>query len=362
MAEKVKSMFGVYADKMQVVVDKSLDLFAPVWFKKYFDWGTPTTALTFISVIGRSRVEAAASIVERNSPAPIRSRAGLEKLSGSVPAIKESFRMNEEDYRNYLTVQNMTLSDEAKRNMVLDLMFGELKKAGDAPLKRIDIMVLQALSLGKVTVNATNNPDGLILTDIDLLMPVTNYRKPVVVWSSTGTSTPITDIKGIVHDADARGITFEKMLMTPSKFWQFQQSAETIKMLNAFYRLDSKAQTVATLEQINVFLAANMFPQIEIVNVSVGVEKDGITSVYKPFNDASVTFIPSGKLGLIHNAFAIEQMVPVQGINYATYEKVLLKKYAQHNPWAEFTDCELNAFPGLEAIDRIYILDSETAA
>ena len=360
MAEKVKSMFGVYADKMQVVIDKAADKFAPVWFKKYFDWGVPTTSLTFVSVIGRSRIEAAASIVDRNSPAPVRSRQGLEKLSGTIPAIKESFQMNEDEYRNYLTVQNMSLSDEAKRTMLLDMMFGDLKKAGDAGMKRVDIMVLQALSLGKVTVNAANNPDGLILTDIPLLMPATNFKTVIEKWSVSATADPIQDIQTIVVNADAEGKSFEKILMTLTSFWKFQNCAKVIAKLNAFYRLDSKAQTTGTLEQINQFLLANQWPVIEIVNVTVGIEKDGLITPYKPFNDTSVSFIPSGKLGLIHNAFAIEQMEPVQGINYATFEKVLLKKYRTSNPWGEFTDCELNAFPGVEAIDRIYILDVET--
>lgn len=362
MAEKVKSMFGVYADKMQVVIDNAADKFAPVWFKKYFDWGNPTTSLTFTSAIGRTRIEAAASIVDRNSPAPVRSRQGLEKLSGTVPAIKESFQMNEEDYRNYLTVQNMTLSDEAKRNMLLDLLWGDLKKAGEAGLKRVDIMVMQALSLGKVTVNSTNNPDGLILTDIDLLMPALNYKKVVEQWSIPAAAKPITDIKTIVLAATAKGLVFEKMLMSLATFWKFQACAETIASLNAFYRLDSKAQTVGTMEQINQFLTANMFPVIEIVNESIGIEKDGVITPYAPWNADSVSFIPAGKLGLIHNAFAIEQMMPVNGVNYAAYEKVMLKKYSTHNPWGEFTDCELNAFPGVEAIDRIYILDVETKA
>ena len=96
MSEKVKSIFGVYAEKMQLVIDASMDKFAPVWFKKYFDWGNSTSSLTYVSAIGRNRIEAAASVVDRNAPAPLRGRAGLEKLSGTVPAIKESFKLSEE--------------------------------------------------------------------------------------------------------------------------------------------------------------------------------------------------------------------------------------------------------------------------
>jgi len=360
MADKVSSMFGAYALKMQTVIDKSLDKFAPVWFGKYFDWGIPTTTLTFVSVIGRSRIEAAASVVDRNSPAPTRSRLNLEKLSGTVPAIKESFRMNEEDYRNYLTLQNMALTEEAKRTILLDMMFNDLKKAGEAPLKRIDIMVLQALSLGKVTINATNNPDGLVLTDIDLFMPTANRKTVFEKWSIPATATPITDIKLIIQAANAQGLSFSKMLMTLTTFWKLQACAETTKMLAGYYRLGSNMATMGTLDQINQYLAANFLPIVEIVNEQIGIEKDGQITSINPFNDTSVTFIPDGKLGLIHNAFAMEQMEPVANVNYATYQNVLLKKYRQGNPWGEFTDCELNAFPALELIDRIFIMDVET--
>ena len=360
MAEKVKSMFGIYADKLQVLVDKSQDLFAPVWFKKYFDWGNTTTSLTYISVIGRSRIEAAASIVDRNAPAPLRGRQGLEKLSGSIPAIKESFRMTEDDYRNYLTIQSMSLSDDAKRKILLDLLFADLKRAGDAPLKRIDIMVLQALSLGKVTANAANNPDGLILTDIDLLMPLNNFKTVAEKWSVFASATPITDIRNIVQAANAVGLIFDRMLMTPNTFWKLQKCDETSKMLGGFFRLLPNQKILPTMDQVNEFLVANYFPTIDIVNETIGIEKDGIMSTIRPFNDTSVTFIPKGKLGVIHNAFSIEQMEPVDTVSYATYENVLIKKYQQHNPWGEFTDCELNAFPGLETIDSICILDVET--
>ena len=269
--------------------------------------------------------------------------------------------MNEEDYRNYLTVTNMALTEEAKRTILLDMMFNDLKKAGEAPLKRLDIMTLQALSTGKVSVTAANNPDGLVLGDIDLLMPAANKKTVAVVWSSDTTATPITDIKTVILAANALGLQFEKMLMTLNTFWKLQKCAETIKMLAGYYRLASNQTTIGTLDQINQYLVANQFPMIEIVNENIGIESDGAIGTINPWNDTSVTFIPSGKLGLIHNAFAMEQMEPVQNVNYATYQNVLLKKYRQANPWGEFTDCELNAFPSIGIIDRILIMDVATA-
>jgi hypothetical protein len=57
---KIKSVFGSYADKLQAVVDAGKDQFAPVWYPKFFTWGSPQLNLTYTSVLGSSRIEAAA--------------------------------------------------------------------------------------------------------------------------------------------------------------------------------------------------------------------------------------------------------------------------------------------------------------
>ena len=360
MADKIQSMFGVYAENMQAMIDASLDLFKPVWWKNYFDWAPTTSSLNFITAIGRTRIEAAASVVDRNSPAPLRSRAQLEKLSGAVPAIKEAFKMTEEDYRNYLTVQAMSLSDNAKKSQMLDLMFGDIKKASEAPQKRLDIMVLQALSTGKVNIAVTNNPDGIVTGEIDLLMPAANKKTVVEKWSVKASATPITDIKNVVEAAEDKGIMFEKILMNRNTFWKMQKCDEVIDSLKGFYRLTTGQKRVGTLSEINEMLEANGFPVIELVNVTAGIEKDGEISTLKPWNDTSVTFVPSGKLGVIHNAYSIEQMKPVQNVSYAVSDKVLVSKYLKNDPCGEFTGCELNAFPGVESIDSIMIMDVET--
>ncbi len=361
MAEKLNSIFGKYSGKMQVMIDKAQDKFAPVWFKNYFDWGTPKTTLTFETAIGRSRIEAAASVVDRNSSAPLRGRQGIEKLRGEVPAIKEKFKMTEQDYRDWEMLKAMNVADSAKLTTMLDLMFGDIKKVGNASMKRLDFMVLQGISTGEIDLTTTNNPDGIVTGKIDLLMPSTNKRKVAAVWSNPETATPITDIKDAVEAATDRGISFEKILMTRNSFWNLQKCDETIKMLNGFYRLPTNTKRIGTLKEINEMLESNLFPVIEIVNEVIGIEKDGKISTYKPFKDSSVVFIPSGKLGVVHNAIAIEEMHPVEGVSYAKYEKSLISKWSQNDPFGEFTAVELNAFPGFEAIDSIFILDSATA-
>jgi len=359
---KIKSIFAPYSDRLQVMVDASQDKFAPVWWKNYFDWGIPRISLTYETVIGRSRIEAAASVVAHQSSAPLRSRDKLSKLSGEVAAIKEKFQLTEADYRDYLTLQNLSVDDQTKKQALLNLMFSDMKRVGDAAMKRIDMMVLQAVSTGKISMTATNNPDGIVTGDIDLLMPVDNFKKVVEKWSVPETATPITDIKTQVEAGEDAGRSFAKMLMTRSTFWKLQKCNETMSMMAGYFRMNTNQKRVGTLDEINEMLTSNGFPTIELVNEAIGVESDGKISVQRPFKDTSVVFIPAGKLGLINCAIPIEQMKPVAGISYATYENGLISKWQENDPFAEWTAIELKAFPGLEAIDRMYIMDVETKA
>src|SRR5690606_16606977 len=105
----------------------------------------------------------------------------LEKLTGEIPAIKEMFKMAESDYRDFLTMQALNVDDATKRAQLLDFLYGDVKKAGDSAHKRLDIMALEAISTGKISLDINNNPDGLVLANpVDLLMPATNKKKGAV--------------------------------------------------------------------------------------------------------------------------------------------------------------------------------------
>jgi hypothetical protein len=148
--------------------------------------------------------------------------------------------------------------------------------------------------------------------------------------------------------------------MKESLFWIMAYSDEVINALKAFQRIPV-GSVMPTLDQINTFLSANMLPTIELVDVLTGIEKDGIITNYDPWMTTNVALIPEGMLGEIFNSYAIEELKPVAGVNYATNQRILLSKWATNDPWQEMTKSELNAFPGFEAIDSCFILTTATA-
>lgn len=357
---RIKSVFGAYSEQLQFIIDTSLAKFDPVFFTKYFDWGVPRQQLTFSTAIGRKRIEAAASVVSVGSPAPLRSRSNLEKLDGEVAAIKEKLALDERDYREYMALSNLNVDDVTKRNAALDLLFGDVKLVGDSALKRVDMMVLQALSAGVVSMGVTNNPDGIKTGDIDILFSSKNRFNVIDKWSVAANAKPITDIMNRVIEARKRGIIFETILMEFDTFLRMRTADETQSLLAGFFQLGTGQKKLGNLDQVNEYLSSERLPTIEIIDVAFGVEKDGKISTYSPWKANSVSFIPSGKLGKIENALTIEQMKPVADVSYATYQRALISKWSVNDPFAEYTGVELLAFPAIQAIDSIFIMDTET--
>lgn len=361
---QIQSAFAEYTKKLQVMIDSSLELFYPAWYPRYFDWATPSPSLTYTTVIGKSRIEAAASITDRNASAPLRSRQDIAKLSGEVPAIKEKFKLDENDWRNYITLQNIpgaSAADQARVNTALQLVFNDTKKAVDSVESRLDYMVLEGLSTGKITVTVTNNPDGIVTDDIDLLMPAENKINAAGTWSTASTATPFTDFQTITEAAMAKGISHAKILMSRAVWLKMIKTAE-VKDLIAAYTGLRVAKVMPTLDSVNTYLAAQGYPMIELVEKYIGIEKNGVITTAKPFSDTNVVFIPAGKLGMIKNAIPIEKISPVPQVDYGTYKGgILVSKYKQNDPFGEFTAVEANAFPSFEAIDSIYHLNSAGA-
>ncbi|GAO43791.1 major capsid protein [Flavihumibacter petaseus] len=358
---KLKSIFGAYADQLQLVIDARNDRFDPLWYPKYFGLAPKQMSLDFTTVIGATRIEAAASVVDRDSETPLRSRPDLSKYSGSIPAIREMFMMKESDLREYEIMKAMPLSDAARQNAILDLIWNDTKKAGNSVFKRVDMMCLQAVSTGVISLDTTNNPDGIVTGTIDLLMPSDNKKQAAVTWATAATATPITDITNVVKAGQDIGVTFAKILMSPILFGYFKKTKEVIDSLTGFYYGPKPGGSfnpigVTTLDNINNFLSQTGLPTIELVDQSYGVEKDGKIGVLRPFSDNNASFIPAGQLGVIKNAFAIEEFKKSESVSYANFGPALISKWVQNEPVREWTKAEWNAFPGFESIDRTFLL------
>lgn len=350
------SILEPYASRMQVLIDSALALFDPTWFERYFAIDTPQVGLTFETIIGRARIEAAATVASRDGETPLRSRPGLDKVKQEIPVLKEMFKMSETDWRNYEIMRALQTTDAARRDQMLKLLFDDLTKAGNSVMKRMDIFCLQAVSTGQISLDISINPDGIVWQDpIDLLMPDSNYKTSSVSWSDTANAKPFDDIQVVVEEAKGKGKTFVKMLITPN-VWYKLIKIDSVKSIISNYIGQRQTAIMPTIANVNAFLTDQGWPVFELVDQQIGIEKDGKISVIKPFDQNNVSFIPAGRLGTIKNALAVEQLRPVANVQYATFKSALLSKWSQNEPFSEFTKVEWNAFPSVDTIDNIFIL------
>lgn len=351
----VDSIFGDLArpQNLQGMIDGQLPLlFAKSKWRNYLDWGIPQTELTFETVIGRSRIEAAASLVDPDSPAPLRSRGKLEKLSGKIPTMKEAFDLNQSDYRKLKAMQNLPISDKAIKDALLKRLDDDVTNAGLSTDYRIDIMFYQSVSTFEIDAGIINNPDGANLGKVPLLAQDYQKRGVKKSWDDAGADI-FKDIEDTVLFAANKGRSFKEIWIDLTKWMVVRNHPSVIAKLTSYYR-----QTVnlsVTLDRVNEYLVENKMPPFVVMNERRNVELDGKDQIINPFEANNVVFIPDGKLGIVHNAISIEEWEPIDGINYAKYDRALISKWRENNPWKEYTGVELNAFPGLEAIDGIYI-------
>ena len=361
----VDSIFGDLAKpaSLQALVDNTaIDLYPTAVWRQYLDVGLPQASLTYESVIGRSRVQAAASLVDPDAPAPKRGRPSLETLSGKIPTMKEQFEMNQADYRAIMAIkQNSRLSSEGVDGMIVKFLNDDVKSVSKSTDDRLDFMFLQALSSFQIDASVIGNPDGSVHGSIPMLADASQTRKVVKVWSDT-TADALKDIEDVVTYAAGLGRKFKEIQIDRATWTTMKNLAAVKSAISALYNPGSNKNYVVTLASVNEFLVENLLPTIRVVSYSYGIQKDGIVTPTNPFKAANIVFIPEGRLGVLHNATAIEEWSPVEGVSYAKYGNALISKFQENNPWKEYTGIELNAFPGLESIDGIYHLATNVAA
>lgn len=324
-----------------------------------------TPYLTYETLIGSKGNRVAADIVAYDVSAPLKTRKTVDKLSGEIPAIRMKRKMTEIDLNTYNILKAMA---RPEHTALLDLIFGDIDFCVDGANARLEWIVFQALSKGTIALSKTSNSGGVITEeDIDFGLNDANKPECSVVWTaSVSTTKPITDIEAVMVTAGDLGIKPKFILMNNSKWVEFRASDE-VKDFVAPYALYGgvRQKRSPNLTVANEALESEGLPQIVIIDTRISYEDVKHTLVSKdPWLDDSgadrfVTFLEDLKCGdMLHGPIAEETNPPKQ-ITQAKKGPVLVSKWSDVDPVAEYTKSELNAFPSWPTIDRVLILDTE---
>ncbi len=360
----VPSYFGILSESqnLQFMLDKSrLTLEGQSSWRDYLNIGLPQMNLTFDAAIGSERIAAAASVVDANAPAPLRTRQSLELYKGKIPTIKEKFAMGQDDMRTLEILRALPAAGNGGANGMIDFLNKDMAEAAVSGDKRIDIMLAEARSTLKITVDINNNPDGVVYGTLDLLAKSYQTQGVPVVWTDLTNAKPIDDIEKFVQNIwNVYGRMFGKIEMSYDTWLTFKQTAQVRSMLQTYFNVGKANATFAvTLENINDYFTSNQWPVIEVIKHQANIEKDGILQTIRPFKSGNLSFQPLGKIGTLFNGIVMEDLHRQADKSYAKFGPTFLSKWCETDPLTEFTGIELIAFPSIN-VDEIFILDTNT--
>lgn len=360
------SIFGELTKEVQIRIDAATELrkrlFDQNIYERYLDWDVPTIGLNFEELIGQYNLSVAAATLDSKGKEPILGTEGLETLKQKVLTHQMSYSMPIEEYRKVLQIlDSRMLTDDQKTQQLINLMWNNVSTVVKSVQSKLDIIFLGALSnKGVFTFNANNNPEGGVRGIIDYKMPPENIASVTLDWTDTNKANvdPFEDIQGVV-DAAQDKVTFDKILMSPARLSYLLKNR---KMKQVIFGTD-KSGTPLLMSGLNEFLRSNDFPVIETVRRITRIQDNGKLSEYKPWNDKNIVFVPAGKLGVIKNAYADNELRQEPGVTYSNYGRIRISQWGKgetdNSNGVEFTKAQSLSLPVLTEINGIYSLTVE---
>lgn len=360
------SIFGELTKEVQIRIDAATELrkrlFDQNIYERYLDWDVPTIGLNFEEMIGQYNLSVAAATLDSKGKEPILGTEGLETLKQKVLTHQMSYSMPIEEYRKVLQIlDSRMLTDDQKTQQLINLMWNNVSTVVKSVQSKLDIIFLGALSnKGVFTFNANNNPEGGVRGIIDYKMPPENIASVTLDWTDTNKDNvdPFEDIQGVV-DAAQDKVTFDRILMSPARLSYLLKSR---KMKQVIFGTD-KSGTPLLMSGLNEFLRSNDLPVIETVRRITRIQDNGKLSEYKPWNDKNIVFVPAGKLGVIKNAYADNELKQEPGVTYSNYGRIRISQWGKgetdNSNGVEFTKAQSLSLPVLTEINGIYSLTVE---
>ena len=360
------SIFGELTKQVQIRIDAASELrkrlFDQNIYERYLDWDVPTIGLNFEELIGQYNLSVAAATLDSKGKEPIMGTEGLETLKQKVLTHQMSYSMPIEEYRKVLQIlDSRMLTDSQKTQQLINLMWNNVGKVVNSVQSKLDIIFLGAMSnKGVFTFDSTNNPEGGVRGVIDHKMPSGNIASVTKDWTTANKDTVdcFEDIQAIL-DAAQDKVTFDKILLSQSRLSYILRNS---KMKLVVFRQE-KSSTPLLLSNLNEFMRQNGFPVFEVIRRTTRIQDNGKLTEYNPWNDKNIVFVPAGKLGVIKNAYADNELRQEPGVTYSNYGRIRISQWGKgetdNSNGVEFTKAQSLSLPIITEINGIYSLTVE---
>lgn len=355
----------------QLFVD---DMFATKYnnpqFASLFPWGIPQIDFGYEQIEATVGLHAMASVVDYDSPAPLRGTQGATLSTGTIPRMKHGFVINEKEIRT----QMLLIQRGAQLNLpaLQKILFNSTDQLINGNHLRLTHMALQAESTGGYVLDSASNPDGISLV-FDFNVPAGNYKKcgfgtygTKYAWTND-LANPIGDLQDMVQFAEDNFKAYGVIRMSKATWRKFiaQKTVRERVFLNQGYINISDMPTgyQPVESQVRLLLADLGLPPIEVVDAICATEKYDKTTKSlvwtqtRPFADDVVVLRPAGAIGETKCAEPI--IINDPAARQATFDggRTLLIQTFDADMKTQKIQSELTALPVLSMPKQMIYLD-----
>lgn len=360
------SIFGELTKNVQIRFDAASEahkrLFDNVLYDRYLDWDLPTIGLDFEEIIGKYNITIAAPTIGEDAKEAIIGSDGLQTMRERMVNHAISLPMTIQTYRKILQLlDSKSISDEAKKQQLVKLMWGDVMTVVGGVHGKIDMIFLRALSNGGIfTFDENTNPEGGVRGTIDYKQPAENIATVNQSWSLENIDTVdcFEDIQAVL-DAAQDKVVLDRILCAPAMISYICRSKLMKKMIFG----SDKSSSILLARDLNEWMQSNGFPVFEPIRRQVRVQKGAVASIYEPWVKENMVFVPAGKLGVIKTAYSNNEIKPEPGVAYSNNGRIRVSQWGvgetQGSNGVEFTKAESISLPVITEINGIYTLKTQ---
>lgn len=298
----------------------------------------------------------AADIVAMDSPLPLKKRDAIGTANGEITKLGMKKKLTEKQLSDIDTL----IAKKVENKVIIEKIFSDAVSCTMGVYEKLEYVFLSALSTGVALIEDTENVGTGVR--IDYGYSDANKFGAGIKWSES-TSKPLDDILRVTKAAKAKGVSLKFMMMDEATFDNMAQNEQVRQYFAFSQNFVGSNIPVPDLEQVNSMLQKRYKLQIIIVDRTIITERDGVRTVQTPWAENKIVFLETQKVGRLVYGILAEETRQSKAATYAKAGKfILLKKWSEEEPFSEHTSSQALALPVIDAVDSIYLLDTEEAA
>ncbi len=299
---------------------------------------TMQTDFAFEQVVGEIPLNVTAQYYDLDSPALPDGTPGFKSYTGKIPRMKKVEYFNEDKLRKMKLIEDRrSVTPEQVARVAYEQLFITVDKLIGGHTNALTYQRHQAVSTGKFTINATNNPKGIKNIVLDYHIPTANKTTltSTARWWTSSTHTtanegsacnPVKDLTDVIAKARYAGVTghFEVNIDYLKECLGHSAilSVIGISVLPAAQSASQSAYAgIMSYEQKKSALESIIGAPIKAIDSKVSIES--IDKTEKAFTRSNVNafekdvwvFVPDGNIGTVKTV----EPIAIEGGNYASF-------------------------------------------